>query len=125
MSRSALAWIAALALLAVAGVGVSESLSPEPVPIATPIDLSGEAPPARPALDGFFVVPPRVVDFREDDEEEGTAVGAPSDGSPGATGTSPDDSPDDTPDIDDTPDDSPDDTPDIDDSPDDSPDDDD
>ncbi|HSJ29466.1 MAG TPA: hypothetical protein VLB67_14760 [Acidimicrobiia bacterium] len=108
MSRSALVWTAVVVLVGVVGVGIADVLAPDPVPVAGAIDLSGEAPPVRPTLDGFFVVPPRVVDFREDADDDSDDEPAVTPGVP-----SQDDSPDDSPD--DLPDDTPDDTPDDDD----------
>lgn len=57
--------IAVVALLGLAAFVVGDLLDPETVPVAEAVELTGTAPEEGPARDGFFIVPPPVVDFRE------------------------------------------------------------
>jgi len=60
-----LAWIAVVALGGLTAFVVNDLLDPGFVPVAQSVELSGSAPEAGPPREGFFVVPPRVIDFRE------------------------------------------------------------
>ena len=64
-----LAWIAIVALAGITTFVVGDLLDPESVPVAQAVELSGTAPGESPPLEGFFIVPPRVVDFRNDPED--------------------------------------------------------
>lgn len=64
-----LAWIAILALAGITSFVVGDLLDPESIPVAQAVELSGTAPVDRPPPEGFFIVPPRVVDFRDDAED--------------------------------------------------------
>lgn len=68
-----LVFVAVVALAGLATFVASDLLEPQAVPVATAIELSGTAPATGPPIDGFFIVPPRVVDFRElsDDDSAG------------------------------------------------------
>ena len=64
-----LAWISVVVLAGITSLLAADLLDPDPVPIARAVELTGTVPTDRPAPDGFFIVPPRVVDFRDDQEE--------------------------------------------------------
>lgn len=117
-----LAWIAIVALAGVTVFVAGDLLDPESVPVAQAVELTGTVPADRPPREGFFVVPPRVVDFRDDaagPSDPSEAEDSPDDGSDdqdddgrdedvpdeGAADASPDDSPDDQDDEDDSVDD--------------------
>ena len=77
-----LAWIAFVALAGLISFLVGDLLNPVAVPVAQAVELSGTAPADRPPPEGFFIVPPRVVDFRDDaDDSEGStdSSGSPDD----------------------------------------------
>lgn len=113
-----LAWIAIVALAGVTVFVAGDLLDPESVPVAQAVELTGTVPADRPPREGFFVVPPRVVDFRDDaagpsdpSEAEDSPDDQDDDGrdedvpDEGAADASPDDSPDDQDDEDDSVDD--------------------
>ena len=131
MSR--LSWVVVFGVAFAAAFLAGGLLYPAPVPVAGAVQLTGTAVPATGSTsDGFFIVPPRVVDFSDfdpddldddlgddDDHEDGSSLIRPiapvaslddddapddSDGRSGNGNGSPDDSPDDDPD--DSPDDS-------------------
>lgn len=68
MNRYAL--IASIAVLGLAAFVVDDLLGPETVPVAEAVELTGTAPADGPPRDGFFIVPPPVVDFREPSQED-------------------------------------------------------
>lgn len=97
------AWITVVALVAVttyAAVGLLEAKS---VPVASVVELSGTAPQPRQPSDGFFIVPPQVVDFSDvDDLSRGRDDDSPDDDDVSrAADDTIDDGPDDSPDDDD------------------------
>ena len=104
------AWIVVVALVVVTTYAAVGLLDGEPVPIAPSVELSGTAIQPRPPSDGFFIVPPQVVDFSDSGD-----VSQPADDSPeendvtqpvtDSVDDSPDDSPDDDGGFDDSPDD--------------------
>ena len=65
-----LAFAAVVALAGLATFVVSDLLEPEAVPVAGVIELSGTAPATGPPVENFFVVPPRVVDFRDPSDDD-------------------------------------------------------
>ncbi|HVR31842.1 MAG TPA: hypothetical protein VMS74_03935 [Acidimicrobiia bacterium] len=89
-----LAFVSVIALAGLATFVVSDLLEPEAVPVAGVIELSGTAPATSPPAEGFFIVPPRVVDFREpsDDDSAGDDDQSPAE----IGGDNPDDSLDDS-----------------------------
>ena len=128
-----LAWIAVVALVGLLAFAVGKLLDSDSVPVAGAVELIGTAPTDRPLPEGFFIVPPRVVDFRGDPDGGDDSSGPPSPSDAGdGTGVRPSEDDDGVADADDDgeadaePDVSPDDSPDDrDDDPDDSVDDDD
>lgn len=115
-----LAWIAIFALAGITSLVVGDLLNPESVPVAQAVELTGTAPTDRPPPEGFFIVPPRVVDFRhaddsddssdrsesgeatderssDDDDDDGTAEDPDVDDPDGADDDGLDGSPDDSP----------------------------
>lgn len=54
-------------LVAFGAFTAADALGPESVPVATAVELHGEAPESGPPPAGFFIVPPRVIDMRDDD----------------------------------------------------------
>lgn len=92
-----LAFVAVIALVGLAAFVVSDLLEPEVVPIAGVIELSGTAPATGPPDEGFFIVPPRVVDFRDpSDDDPGDDDDRRGAGSTGTGGDDVDDSIDDS-----------------------------
>lgn len=67
-------WILVVALAGVLVFVVGGLLDPESVPVARAVELTGPAPEPGPPPEpgpsarGYFVVPPQVFDFREDDD---------------------------------------------------------
>ncbi len=59
--------VVVVSLVAVTLVAIDALFDTDPVPVAGAVELTGTAPPASPPAAGFFVVPSRVVDFRESD----------------------------------------------------------
>lgn len=102
--------VAIVALTGVMAFVVEDLLNPDSVPVARAVELSGVAPEPSPAAEGFFVVPPRVVDFSLDGgDDDGSAEPSGDDATASTTvpSSDPDDSPDDDFDDDfDSPDDS-------------------
>lgn len=124
MSR--LSWVVMFGVAFAAAFLAGGLLYPDPVPVAGAVQLTGTAVPATGSTsDGFFIVPPRVVDFSDldpddldddlgddDDDEHAPFLIRPiapvaslddddapddSDGRTGNGDDSPDDSPDDDP----------------------------
>ena len=87
--------VALVVVTTYAAVGL---LDAEPVPIAPVVELSGTAPQPRPPSDGFFIVPPQVVDFSDPDDDSQVVGDDIPDGDD--VDDSVDDSPDDSPDDD-------------------------
>lgn len=59
--------VALVVLVAFGAFAAADALGPESVPVASAVELHGEAPESGPPPAGFFIVPPRVVDMRDDD----------------------------------------------------------
>lgn len=58
---------ALVVLVAFGAFAATDALGPESVPVASAVELHGEAPESGPPPSGFFIVPPRVIDMRDDD----------------------------------------------------------
>lgn len=97
-----------VALVAFGAVAAAEALGPESVPVADTVELHGEVPESGPPPSGFFIVPPRVIDMRDDETPgrlEDDEAADHSDDSEESTGSSGDDGQDDLDDADDSVDD--------------------
>lgn len=71
-----LAWIAVVALAGLVPFLVGDLVNPVAVPVAQAVELTGTAPADRPPPEGFFIVPPRIVDFRDDADGDDDSTGS-------------------------------------------------
>lgn len=53
-------------LVAFGAFAAADALGPESVPVADAVELHGEVPESGPPPSGFFIVPPQVIDMRDD-----------------------------------------------------------
>lgn len=66
-----LSWVVLFAFAGVAAYLAGDLLYPDPVPVANAVRLTGTTvPTAEAPREGYFIVPPRVVDFRNFDLDD-------------------------------------------------------